>query len=208
MLRTILYFYLGILSFPGLAQAQSTEQSRPADTIAEDSNHIINEINCTPSTNSGMTLSWKVTGKIPEFFVMERSDNGRSFEVVTVLNNLGARSVYQWTDEAPKKGKSFYRIRYSFEEGQALYSKTVPFFIAGYTSFKFYPNPVDHILIVRSDTPVDVQITDGNGKTRLTEPRVQGLHTINVSSLEKGIYLIRFSNKLTNVISQEKLVKN
>lgn len=78
----------------------------------------------------------------------------------------------------------------------------------GDVTLKFYPNPVDQILIVRSDLPVDVQITDGNGRPRITEARVQGLHTMNVSSLEKGIYIIRFSDKLTNVIFQEKLIKN
>jgi hypothetical protein len=56
--------------------------------------------------------------------------------------------------------------------------------------------------------PIDVQITDGTGKLRITQPKVQGLATINVSSLEKGIYLIRFSNKLTGVMYQEKLLKN
>lgn len=208
MLKALLYVYVSLLSFYGLAQNPATEWTGPSEAVAEDSNHVITHIECSVTDNSGILLTWKLGNRVPEFFVIERSDNGKSFEVVTVLNNLGIRSIYQWADEAPKKGKSFYRIRYSFAGGQPLYSATVSYYIAGYTSFKFYPNPVDHILIVRSDTPIDVQITDGNGKTRIAETRVQGLHTINVSSLEKGIYLIRFSNKLTNVISQEKLIKN
>jgi hypothetical protein len=51
-------------------------------------------------------------------------------------------------------------------------------------------------------------ITDANGRLRVSASRVQGLHTINVASLEKGVYLIRVINKLTNVMSQEKLMKN
>jgi hypothetical protein len=85
---------------------------------------------------------------------------------------------------------------------------TIPVTIAGYVAFKFYPNPVDHVLIVRTEAPLDLMITDANGRLRLSESHVQGLHTINVSSLEKGVYLIRFINKLTNIMSQEKLIKN
>ena len=79
---------------------------------------------------------------------------------------------------------------------------------AGYVAFKFYPNPVDHVLIIRSDAPLDVMISDANGRLRISETRVQGLHTINVSSLEKGVYLLRIVNKLTNMLTQEKLMKN
>jgi hypothetical protein len=207
MLKVLLSIYVSFMAFYGQAQSSLPEWAGPSETI-EDSNHVINELACNSADKSAILLTWKVKGLTPDFFVIERSDNGKSFEVVTVLNNLGEKPGYQWTDEAPKKGKSFYRIRYSFGQATPLYSGTVSFFIAGYVSYKFYPNPVDHILIIRSDTPIDVQIMDGNGKIRLTESRVQGLHTINVSSLEKGLYLIRFSNKLTNVISQEKLAKN
>ncbi len=150
----------------------------------------------------------QIHGELPDFFTIERSENGRSYEPVTVMNNLVKRDQHQWTDDAPKKGRSFYRIKYSFGQGPELFSSTVTVAIAGYTDYKFYPNPVDHILIVRSDTPIDVQISDANGKIRISESRVRGIHTINVSSLEKGIYLIRFSSKLTNVMSQDKLIKN
>ena len=208
MLKTLLVIYVSFLSVRCIAQNPALEAVTPSDIVSEDSNHIIKELTCGTSDNSTIILTWKTDARIPDFFVVERSDNGKSFETVAILNNLGLKPSYLWTDEAPKKGKSFYRIRYSFAQGPPLYSPTVSFFIAGYIAIKFYPNPVDHILIVRSDTPVDVQITDGNGRTRISEPKVQGLHTVNVSSLEKGIYLIRFSNKLTNVISQEKLIKN
>jgi hypothetical protein len=208
MFKALLFVCASLLSLHGRTQIPFPDRPSPSEAVTEDSNHVITDLSVFNSDKVGVTLSWKVNNNVPPFYAIERSDNGKSFEVVSVLNNQDAKSGYQWIDEAPKKGRSFYRIRYSFKDGQSLYSKTVSIAIAGYTSFKFYPNPVDHILIVRSDTPLEVQITDGNGKVRMTESRVHGLHTINVSSLEKGIYLIRFSNKLTNVISQEKLVKN
>ena len=160
------------------------------------------------SDRTRVALTWKVGDSLPEFFAIERGTDGKNFEVVTVLSNLGSQTSFNWVDDSPKRGRSFYRIRYSFGEGQEQYSPVLPVAMAGGADFKFYPNPVDHILIIRSETPLEVQISDPSGKVRIPETRVQGLRTINVSSLEKGIYIIRFSNKLINVTTQEKLIKN
>jgi hypothetical protein len=208
MFKLLLSLFVSVLTLACYAQPTLPEWSGPTDLVVEDPNKIIAELNSNINENAKVQLSWKVNGDLPEFFTIERSDNGKSYEVITVLNNLTPQPSYQWTDDAPKKGKTFYRIRYSFKAGLPLYSKTIAVSIAGYIAFKFYPNPVDHILIVRSDAPIDVQISDAAGRLRISQPRVHGLYTINVSSLEKGVYLIRFSNKLTNVMSQEKLIKN
>ncbi len=207
MLKALLFACVCLLSIRGFAQSQEPEQAATSQDVA-DTTHTINEVSCSSTDNSNITLTWSIKNRMPPFFVIERSEDGKSFETVAVLNNQQAKSIYQWTDEAPRKGRSFYRLRYSFEENRPQYSQTASYYLAGSLAAKFYPNPVDGVLIVRSETPVDVQIADNNGRIRITESRVQGLRTINVSSLEKGIYLIRFSNKLTNVISQEKLVKN
>jgi len=208
MFKILLSIYVSILALASYAQSPSQEWTAPADLIAEDTNRIITELSSRITENSKIILSWIVNGTLPSFFAIERSDNGKSYEVVTVLNNVNPQNIFQWTDDAPRKGRSYYRIRYSFGQGDSLYSRTIPVSIAGYDAFRFYPNPVDHVLIIRSDAPLDVLITDANGRLRISQARVQGLHTINVSSLEKGVYLIRFINKLTNVMSQEKLMKN
>lgn len=208
MLKVLLYVYVSLLALETYSQPTLTEVTGPTDLVIEDPNRTIADLNSEVYENGKVTLTWNVNGELPDFFAMERSDNGKNYEVVGVLNNVIRLNTYQWADDVPKKGKSFYRIRYSYKHGKPLYSKTISVSIAGYIAFKFYPNPVDHILIVRSEAPIDVQIIDATGKARITQPRVQGLCTINVSALEKGVYLIRFSNKLTNIMSQEKLIKN
>ncbi len=209
MFRTLLYISMGLL--PLFAHTQSAPLPAfvtPSEVTTEDPHKIISDLRLSIIDNSRLSLTWSVNGDLPDFFIIERSENGKTFEVVTVLNNLEKKPSYHWTDDSPKKGRSFYRIKYSFGQGPVLYSSTVNAAFAGYIDFKFYPNPVDHILIVRSDNPIDVHIADATGKIRITETRVRGIHTINVSSLEKGIYLIRFSSKLTNMVAQEKLIKN
>jgi hypothetical protein len=207
MFRILLSIYVSFLALASYSQSPVDWQS-PSDVVLEDPNRVINDLTSRISENSKIILSWIVKGSLPDFFAIERSDNGKSFEVVSVLSNLSPQKIFQWTDDDPRKGRSFYRIRYSFTNGDSLYSKTLPVMIAGYTAFKFYPNPVDHVLIIRTDAPLDVMISDANGRLRISESRVKGLHTINVASLEKGVYLMRVINKLTNVMSQEKLVKN
>lgn len=207
MFKILLYVFVSVLTLAAYGQPTLPEEP-PSDMVLEDPGNIISDLTPGITDKSRVLLTWKVNGNIPDFFAIERSDNGKSYEVITVLSNLTPQSLFQWTDDAPKKGRSFYRIRYSYKESSALYSKTIPVLIAGYVAFKFYPNPVDNILIVRSEAPIDVQISDASGRVRITQQRVQGLYTINVSSLEKGVYLIRFSNKLTNIMSQEKLIKN
>lgn len=206
MFKILLSIYVSFLAVVSYAQAPP-EESSPLEAV-EDTNRIISELTSRIGENSKIILSWIVSSSLPQFFAIERSENGKAYEVVSILNNLSRQNIYQWADEAPKKGRNLYRIRYGFKPGDSLYSNTILVSVAGYDAFKFYPNPVDHILIVRSDAPLDVMITDGNGRLRISHSRVQGLYTINVSSLEKGVYLIRFINKLTNVMSQEKLIKN
>jgi len=207
MIKLLLSIYVSFLALACYSQSPP-DYSSPTDIMIEDPNRIIHDLSSRITDNLKIILSWTVSNSMPDFFAIERSDNGKSFEVVSVLSNLVAEKIFQWTDDAPRKGKSFYRLRYAFKHGDSLYSKTIPVTIAGYVAFKFYPNPVDHVLIVRTEAPLDLMITDANGRVRLSESHVQGLHTINVSSLEKGVYLIRFINKLTNIMSQEKLIKN
>lgn len=114
---------------------------------------------------------------------------------------------FELTDESPLSGRSFYRISTSVK-GKPVYSKTLTVYVGGGVPFKFYPNPVDNVLIIRSDIPLDVQIADASGNIRITQPKIQSLQTINVSSLEKGIYIIRFTNRLSNKVIIEKLFKN
>ena len=209
MLKVLLSLYVSLSALSLAAQTAAPDVTSPAEVVVEDPGQTITDIVPIVNEKGKVNLTWRVSDTIPEFFAIERSnDDGKNFEIVAVLSNLERRKFYQWTDEAPRNGRNLYRLRYSFKPSDSLYSKTVAASVTANVSIKFYPNPVDHILIVRSETPIDVHIIDANGKVRISRSTVNGLGTINVSSLEKGLYLIRFSNKLTAVMYQEKLVKN
>jgi len=180
-----------------------------ANVFTIDTTSFIADLSLSIRENSKIILNWKQPADTSfEFAVVERSSGGRDFEVVAVLKRSDLLPENEWTDDAPAKGRSMYRIRFSGKNGQPLYSKPVPALIAGDISLRFYPNPVDNILIIRSENLLDIQIVDAIGKQRIGLNRLQGLQTINVSTLEKGIYFLRINNRSTGVITQEKLLKN
>lgn len=208
MLKVLLSLYVSLSAFSLCAQQTMPDWSGPSELVVEDPNKTVTDLVPSVTDKNKVSISWRVSGDLPKFFAIERSIDGKIFEVIAVLSNLEKQGFFQWMDDAPKRGRNFYRLRYASAEADSLYSRTVAASVSADLPIKFYPNPVDQILIVRSEMPIDVQITDATGKLRITQAKVQGLATINVSSLEKGIYLIRFSNKLTGVMYQEKLLKN
>lgn len=180
-----------------------------ASQLPADSSAYITNLSASIFENARVILSWKQ----PEdtsltFAVIERSTGGHNFEVVAALKQSEIKPENEWVDEAPAKGRSLYRVRFSGKEGQPAYSKPVETLIAGDISFRFYPNPVDNILIIRSEAVADIQVVDAVGKQRIGINNLQGLQTLNVSGLEKGIYFLRINNHSTGLLTQEKLLKN
>ena len=127
---------------------------------------------------------------------------------MAVLKQTSRQLKMDWVDEQPARGRNVYRIRCSYSDGQSGYSKSIMAYVGGNVSFRFYPNPADNILIIRSEQAIDVTIIDGNGRTRITQNLLSGLQLLNISTLEKGVYVIRIYNRQSNTLLQEKLVKN
>ena len=208
MKKGVLVYILCLLMLYVTAQDEATGFSA-ANVFTIDTTSIIADLSLSVRENSKIILSWKQPADTSfEFAVVERSSGGHEFEVVAVLKRSDMRPENEWIDDAPAKGRSLYRIRFSGKNGQPLYSRAVPATIAGDISFRFYPNPVDNILIIRSEGILDIQIMYAVGKQRISHSRLQGLQTINVSGLEKGIYFLRVNNRSTGMIIQEKLLKN
>ena len=208
MKKSILLYFFCLLLFAAKAQDESTGFPPPTN-FAGDTSAAIADLSMDIRENSKVVLNWKQPEDTTlKFAVIERSSGGRDFEVVAVLKKSDIKSENEWIDDAPSKGRSLYRIRFSGKDGQPLFSKVVSALIAGDISFRFYPNPVDNILIVRSESVLDLQVVDAVGKQRINQTNLQGLQTINVSALEKGIYFLRINNHSTGLVTQEKLLKN
>jgi hypothetical protein len=208
MKKGVLVFLICLLVHVCMAQDEATGFPA-ANVFAVDTSSFVTDLSLNVRDNSKVVLNWKQPEDTSvNFVVIERSSGGRDFEVVAVMKQSDIKPDNEWVDDSPAKGRSLYRVRFSGKNGHPLYSKIVSALIAGDISFRFYPNPVDNILIVRSESTIDLQIVDGVGKLRLNVSNLAGLQTINVSSLEKGIYFMRVNNHATGLLTQEKLLKN
>ena len=101
-----------------LAYSAYSQIEAAADLIAAlarpDSAKVISDPISILKDNSKVALSWRILDKkVPGFFAIERSSTGEHYEVIAVITQLSLQSLYEWMDEAPLKGKSFYRIRYA-----------------------------------------------------------------------------------------------
>lgn len=208
MLRYLLTCLAGFCSLITFSQEMSTLGVLLTGKINfRDTSTLVSGLSVTVKDNSKVLISWKPGSSRVDFYSIERSVNGGAFETIGVIKQ-SSESVIDWQDELPMAGKDQYRIRCTLADGSQRYSATSSAIIAGNIAFRFYPNPVDNVLIVRSENPVDIVIIDGNGKTRISQNQLSGLQMINVSSLEKGIYLIRVYNRFLNTQIQDRLVKN
>jgi hypothetical protein len=185
----------------------------PGDPTAMVSNtepgNVFSFFTVTPQNGQAL-LRWSASSvKSEDFFIVEKSADALHFEMLSAMDaSEGLDSVYSMVDNAVGSGTIYYRIRVSGKDGQEYFSKTVNLIATSLADFRFYPNPVDKLLIIRSSHPLSVQVMDGLGVIRFTEEVEAGMHIVNVSALQKGNYILKATDKSTSAVVSEQLVKN
>jgi hypothetical protein len=160
--------------------------------------------------NGQAVLRWAAPPlKSDDFFIVEKSLDALHFEMLSAMDaSLGVDSIFTLVDNAVGNSTVYYRIRISGKDGQERLSKIVNLRAAPSADFRFYPNPVDKLLIIRSSHPLSVQVMDGFGTVWFTQEVEAGMQIVNVSALQKGNYIIKATDKSTNTVISEQLVKN
>jgi hypothetical protein len=154
-------------------------------------------------------LQWDVdSAEDGDYFVVQRSTDGVMYETIGALRKTVNISHYELTDIAPPNGTDLYRVKYTGQGGKFLYSNPVPLSLSGDVEFKFYPNPVDKLLIIRTEHTIDIQIVDAIGSIRVSKRLQPGIQVINASSLERGVYILRVADKESNRVVSNQLLKN
>lgn len=208
MLKTILTHFCVLLGCCAMAQSPTNVQLFEIQPSETGSTTSIKQFEARPMGSGKIQLSWTVSDTLLEFITVERAANGKPFETVAVLRMMTGKGSMDWQDDAPLPGRNNYRLRCSLRGGQQILGAMATTVIAERNSFRFYPNPVDQVLIIRSEYPVDLTIMDANGKARITVSNTSGLQLLNVAALEKGAYLIRVFNRTQNTSQLERLIKN
>jgi len=160
--------------------------------------------------NGQAVLRWTAHSvKAEDFFVIEKSVDAIHFDVISAMEaSTGTDSVYSVTDNAVGNGAVSYRIRITGKDGRELCSKTINVNSVSDVDFKFFPNPVDKLLIVRSSHALNIQVMDTYGTIKFTQDVEAGMQIVNVSALQKGNYILKATDKVTNTVISQQLVKN
>jgi hypothetical protein len=170
---------------------------------------IVNFTAVLKESNRYVSLEWDADSAFEgDYFVVERGPDEGHYETIGALRSTGIRGHYELMDQAPPNGSNYYRIKYTGRRDSAFYSKTMELDLSGEVDFKFYPNPVDKVFIVRTGHSLDLQIIDPSGNTRLSKRLQPGLQVVSVAALERGVYILRVTDKESNRAVSQQLVKN
>jgi len=187
--------------------AINSEQSNKQDPSSQ--NPFFTDFTCVAKKAGSVAMHWKADNiNQGDYFIVERSRDGNQFETLSAQMISDTADSYYLIDDSPFNGTGFYRIKWLGKSGSYIYSKAQQVSFSSNLDFRFYPNPADKLLIIRTDHRIDVQIMDATGATRITGEFQPGLQIVNLSALQRGNYVLKVADKDSNTVISEQLVKN
>ncbi|MEQ9298621.1 MAG: T9SS type A sorting domain-containing protein, partial [Cyclobacteriaceae bacterium] len=120
-------------------------------------------------------LDWATATEINnEYFEVQRSQDGKDWEVIGVVMGAGTtveEQVYDFTDFKPYVGNSYYRLRQVDYDGQFAFTDIILVNVRlEPISFNVYPNPVRDVFTV------DIKGINANEETPYTIISLQGAY--------------------------------
>jgi hypothetical protein len=162
--------------------------------------------------NGEVQLSWKTATEINNNkFVVERSRDAVNFEFVTEQQGAGNSNTilnYIATDKNPFNGIGYYRLKQVDFDGQHTFSDVKSVNVVKQNKFDFaYLNLKDGVLrfgLTNPSKSLVISIIDLSGRVVRSlqlENSIQDFE-IDMSSFEKGLYLLSVSNSKESIYSK------
>lgn len=164
-----------------------------------------------PQSDGTVLCEWRTEREINNAgFEVERSKDGESFESLAQIVGNGSTELfhsYEWTDEDPYRGLSYYRLKQVDIDGAVHYHPKVAVRLLqdhDLITYKAYPNPaVDHFNVEInsvSATKGELRIVNKQGQLILSK-KVEVVagsskHLIQCSSLSTGVYIVQFQSAI------------
>ncbi len=154
-------------------------------------------------SGNAIQLSWITAAEINnDYFTIERSHDGRSFETIANIQGKGTTSqstFYNITDNSPLEGISYYRLKQTDFNGDFEYSRVISVMLEtqAESQVKVFPNPSNgqFNLLYSGQQVSTFRMVDMQGrvvKSGIAEPGIAS--HINLSQLKQGLYTIIFSD--------------
>ena len=153
-------------------------------------------------SSSSAQLSWVVASEVNLVaYEVEKSLDGKKFKAIATVNATGTEK-YSFTDKELANGINYYRIKATDKEGKTRYSvtKNIAHSSNGKIEYSVYPNPAKNELVIKNLTGTsNISLVDATGRVVLTRNNVtNGLTTLNIASLQNGIYNVVINNGVDN----------
>ena len=148
--------------------------------------------------DKGNQLNWETANEFNnKGFDVQKSNNGKDFENIGFIEGNGTSTTthnYELLDEFVQRGTSYYRLKQIDFDENFQFSEVITIdnqVIDDARQVKIYPNPVvDYITIENVEGTVTIHNTAGVLVKQFTI--TDDKERINLSSLSKGTYLLRF----------------
>jgi len=156
--------------------------------------------------NGHVKLNWSTSSEINnDFFSLEKSKDGIEFFSFATVQGAGTTSQpkdYEYFDENPFKGITYYRLKQTDFDGRYSYSDPVAVQNTnpGKSATLIYPNPANDYFYLITDAAYadgEVVISDVQGRRVFsinlsgTSDETESITRINRPSIPDGIYFIR-----------------
>ncbi|MDD2982911.1 MAG: T9SS type A sorting domain-containing protein [Crocinitomicaceae bacterium] len=163
---------------------------------------------------TSVTLNWKTgSERNNDYFTVERSVNGMEWFEIGRVKGAGSSSTalnYEFFDESPLEGISYYRLKQTDYDGEFVYSapKSVNFIKSSEHAISIFPNPaMDQFTIegiwselkeTRIYTVLGQDVTDMTEKVSQEKTRI----VFDISKLKAGTYYVK-TKTTTNKVMKE-----
>lgn len=156
-------------------------------------------------------LEWATTEEVnASHFEIQRSGDARNFESIGEVVAKGESKVlvnYDFKDQTPLLGASYYRLKQIDLDGTYTFSKTISVRFERGIKISVYPNPVTDLLRIESDEPLNSFEVFNQGGIRLqsiAKPINTGLnsHVVDLSSSPPGVYLLKVNGQTFKVVKR------
>jgi len=135
-------------------------------------------------------------------FVVERSNGGILFESIGDVESSNTNVVthYSYIDKNQPIGDNYYRIKQVDWSGDFAYSNIVRESSGTMNIFKVHPNPFKSVITVNVINTCTISILDNYGRSIRQIELVPGANKINLSKLDRGLYIICSEEKVFRII--------
>ena len=139
-----------------------------------------------------VSIQWTTASELNnDFFTVERSVDGFEFSGITEVTGAGTTAVttnYEYIDQSPLQGISYYRLRQTDFDGTTAFSEIIRIDRDRPLVLVMHPNPVTSSALVKLNFVGDFVVLNTLGQPIM---RVENSNEINTTGLAPGVYLVR-----------------